>query len=100
MGARLTRAWLEKPCIRLDVMHERNDAIDELLQSIKSAAKWSDSVTHDLKLIKDLERLIMRISPTHSSPKEILALSHACSHDNQLKPLPERLQSSLLKKAY
>ncbi len=100
MGARKLRSWLEKPSITLSIIRERQDSIDELIKSIKQNPNWKAAVESNLKQIRDLERLILRISTTPSNPKELLALANSCSHADKLKSYLEALSSSLLRNAY
>ncbi len=100
MGARKIRSWLEKPSIDLNIIKERQESIQELVSAIKHSPAWADSIYQSLKSIKDLERIILRISTTSSHPKELLALSTSCSQSDQIRPKLQLFTSQLLTKAY
>lgn len=69
MGARLLRQWISHPLLSEEAINARLDATEELL-----AFSSLNSLTKSLKDIRDLERLIMRISTGYSNPRDLIAL--------------------------
>ena len=69
MGGRLFRNWALRPLKSKQQIDQRLDATQELL--LNPSTKQLEPL---LKTIKDLERLILRITTNHSSPKDIVAL--------------------------
>jgi len=70
MGARLLRAWILRPEVRLDEIEPRLDAVAEL----KSRTIAREELHQELGGILDLERLISRITLGIASPRDLVAL--------------------------
>ena len=70
MGARLLRAWILRPEIRLDEIEARLDAVAEL----KSRTIAREELYKELGGILDLERLMSRITLGIASPRDLVAL--------------------------
>ncbi len=68
MGGRLLREWLLHPLLDASSICERQEAISSLLHA------HTASLSRQLAQIRDLERLIMRISSGCSNPRDVLAL--------------------------
>ena len=66
MGARLLRNWVIHPLLKLEKIHARQQAAEELKDHTQVCAL--------LKEIRDLERLMTRISSGYGSPRDLLAL--------------------------
>lgn len=78
MGARLLKEWISYPLLSKEAIHARLDATEELLNTA------SFTTLRDLlKEVRDLERLILRISTGHSNPRDFIALKLS------LKPIPK-----------
>lgn len=72
MGGRLFRNWVLKPLKNRLAIEERLDCTQELLN-----ASYTTILEESLKHIKDLERLMLRITTGHSSPRDLMALKHS-----------------------
>ncbi len=70
MGARLMRQWLEKPCLNMEEINLRLDAVEHL----KSNRATADSVRELMRGIYDLERISGRASYGNISPKDCRCL--------------------------
>jgi len=70
MGARLLKSWVIHPLLSPPKIHKRQDAIEELLTKQKEARLLREN----LQDIRDLERLIMRISTGYSTPRDLTGL--------------------------
>ncbi len=79
MGGRLLRDWLLHPLLNTDHIRERQKAISEW---IKSPKKPQQEVREHLQQVRDLERLIMRISSGLAGPRDVLSLRQS------LEPIP------------
>lgn len=77
MGGRLMREWISRPLLSQEAILARLDATEELLSS-----QHLSSLLQHIKEIRDLERLLMRITTGHSTPRDLIALKLS------LKPLP------------
>lgn len=91
MGARLLRDWVQKPLISLEKIHERQDAIEDLLNHPYVLLKLKEA----LKGIQDLERLIMRVVTGYTNARELNTLKNSLSLFPELKEQLGELSSSL-----
>lgn len=66
MGARLFKTWLIHPLLSAEKINKRLDAVEELQGHL--------TLSDHLRPIRDLERLIMRISTGSATPRDITAL--------------------------
>lgn len=73
MGGRLIRQWILQPLLNTNEIIKRQDAIEELLRSPNSFSQ----IFNALAAIRDLERLMMKISSNYASPKDIAAFNHS-----------------------
>ncbi|MDR0936854.1 MAG: DNA mismatch repair protein MutS [Oscillospiraceae bacterium] len=83
MGARLLRAWLEKPLLSLNLINRRLCAVDELTRS--TAVRGEIGVT--LKAIEDMERLAGRVAFGTANARDLAALSRSSASLPLLKEL-------------
>lgn len=84
MGGRLLKQWVAHPLLSKEKIHARLDATQELCLS-----SLLPSLATTLKKVGDLERLIMRISTGHATPRDFNALR------DSLEPIPSLLSSLL-----
>jgi len=77
MGARLLRQWLKQPLLSCTDIQARQEGIGAFLQG-----NCLDYLQELLGQVRDVERLIMRISSGYASPKDLVALRLS------LEPLP------------
>jgi len=70
MGARLIQQWTKQPLLDVNAIKLRHDALEVLLQK-----PWVlDKFRTTLDSVKDIERLIMKISANYASPRDITSL--------------------------
>ncbi len=69
MGARCLRRWIGQPSLDIEVLQNRYQAIDALLQT-KAFSDLQDSLT----LIADIERIRARIAIQSARPRDLTAL--------------------------
>ncbi|MFS8563819.1 MAG: DNA mismatch repair protein MutS [Rhabdochlamydiaceae bacterium] len=79
MGARLLKEWLLHPLLSVSTINARYDLIDTFLRHPEETLVLS----HSLKEIRDIERLIMRIETGFASPRDLVGLRFS------LEPLPK-----------
>jgi DNA mismatch repair protein MutS len=79
MGGRLLLLWLKRPLLSVEEIQKRYDGIEALL----SERSLTENLSQLLVEIRDLERLMMKISTAFATPRDVLAL--ACS----FRPIPE-----------
>jgi len=79
MGGRLLKQWVVKPLLSKEKITHRQDAIEELsLDPLKAK-----EIAQDLSKVRDLERLMMKISTNYAVPKDLVALK------TSLEAIPE-----------
>jgi len=78
MGGRLLRQWVKQPLLDIAAIQQRQEAVQAFLNHPQQLAQ----VTTLLDQVRDLERLIMRISSGYASPRDLNALK------TSLQPLP------------
>ncbi|MCB1073918.1 MAG: DNA mismatch repair protein MutS [Simkania sp.] len=96
MGARLLKSWVIHPLLSPQKIQKRQDGIEELLSKQKEARLLRE----DLQNIRDLERLIMRISTGYSTPRDLsglrFSLENIPSVREHLTPFQATLMQTLL----
>lgn len=81
MGARLLRHWVKQPLLDSKEVTRRQDAVG-IFFSNQHLLHHTSSL---LDTIRDLERLMMKISTGYASPRDLVALAHSFSGIPQLK---------------
>ncbi len=79
MGGRLLHQWLKQPLLDCTLIKQRQGAIHALLRHLNHL----NQLREKLNCIKDLERLMMKISSGYASPKDVVALKLS------FEPIPE-----------
>ena len=69
MGARLLKTWVIHPLLSLSEIQKRQEKVEALLPHL--------SLRDLLRPIRDLERLMTRISTGHASPRDLVSLKHS-----------------------
>lgn len=76
MGKRLLRQWIKRPLVDVKAINERLDAVEALYFNPQELAK----LRGQLRPIRDLERLMMRIVAGYATPRDLLALATSLEH--------------------
>lgn len=92
MGGRLLKEWLYHPLLDVTTICKRQDAI-EILSSQREVRK---EIKNELKRVRDLERLMMRISTNFATPRDVVALADSLLAIPSLKAKVRLLSSELL----
>lgn len=66
MGARLLKGWLIHPLLSVSEIKKRQEGVGELMNHL--------SIRDHLRPVRDLERLMMRISTGSATPRDLVAL--------------------------
>ena len=90
MGARLIQQWLKRPLLCVKTIQARQDAV----QSFFDRGWTHDQLKASLEHVRDIERLIMKVSANYASPKDIAALRHSIEPLGQIKTLLKEPGSS------
>ncbi len=78
MGSRLIRNWIMQPLLSIEQIKKRQDAVEAFVRNVPLMENLSQS----LESVRDLERLMMKISSGNASPRDIVALK------SSLEPIP------------
>lgn len=73
MGGRLLRQWLTHPLLSPLTIQERQQAISAFLENPEGMR----TLREELKVVRDLERLMMRIETGYATPRDLLALANS-----------------------
>lgn len=90
MGARLMHHWVKQPLLSVREIHNRQEGIGEFLNKDDDLR----SFRHQLMHVKDIERLIMKISSGYATPRDLIALHHSFDPIGSLKALLSTFSSS------
>lgn len=83
MGARLLRHWVQYPLLSCPALLERQDAIASFI----SRPEVSKKARELLSGVRDLERLMMKISARYATPRDVYALGVSLSHLPAIKEI-------------
>lgn len=87
MGARLMRHWVKQPLLDILEITKRQDAI----QAFAKDAHLLEEVGKQLEGVRDLERLMTKVSAGYASPRDLVALKNSFEPMPFLKTLLQRL---------
>jgi DNA mismatch repair protein MutS len=92
MGGRLMYRWIKQPLLSLPEIHQRQDAIEELL----NAGNVLDQLKGHLSKVRDLERLITKVSSGYATPRDLAALKESLEPIPAIKECLAGMSSALL----
>lgn len=94
MGARLLRQWVKQPLLSLSEIHRRQEGV----QAFYDSPSYMQRIGSKLEHVRDLERLMMRISSGFASPRDLVSLRFSMESLPEIKTLFMNLadQSSLI----
>ena len=92
MGARLLHSWIKQPLLSHEEIRLRQLSIEEFLNK----ESLLDLLRARLIQVKDIERIMMKISAGYASPRDFMGLHHSFEPISDLKLLLESFQSSLI----
>jgi len=92
MGGRLLRQWIEQPLLDRELINQRLDAVEELLNSLIMRTQLKDA----LKQVYDLERLAGRVAYGSANARDLLALRKSFDILPELKKLTEHTHAQFL----
>lgn len=73
MGARLLQHWIKQPLLSVREIQQRHEGIQAFLQHEHSLKALREKLIQ----VKDIERLIMKISAGYATPRDLMALHHS-----------------------
>lgn len=92
MGARLIKHWIKQPLLSVNEISRRQDAI----QAFIDHTHVLDEIKNKLILVRDVERLMMKISSGYANPRDLTALYHSFLPIQDIKALLHKLPSTLI----
>ncbi len=96
MGARRLKSWLDRPLVEEKKIAMRLDAVEELFNSPDAR----EDLTHALKKIYDIERIISRVVYGSCNARDFLSLKQSIDKFPQIKSAIRNMESVLLKEIY
>ena len=94
MGARRLRSWIETPLLDIARIHERQEAVAELL----AKASLRDAVAEQLRAVADLERIVSRVEVGGANARDLVALRSSLTVLPGLKDVLQSCQSKALRR--
>lgn len=94
MGSRLMRRWLVMPLKEKLLIEERLEIVEYLIKN----AELRKSLTHQIHLIGDLERLISKVPLKRINPREVLQIKKALFALEEIQKELEKTDNLQLKK--
>jgi DNA mismatch repair protein MutS len=96
MGGRLLKHWLIRPLTKPEAIHQRLNAVDELVQShtVRTA------LIKVLANIGDMERLVSKICTARANPRDVLAMKSILSAIAKIKEATAECTASALVALY
>jgi len=92
MGGRMLKQWINRPLKRLEPIHARLSAVQEMVTNESIRRKIRDELEH----IGDLERLIAKIATGRANPREVNQLKAMLEQIPNLKSLIANLKNQTL----
>ncbi|MFI0434284.1 MAG: DNA mismatch repair protein MutS [Parachlamydiaceae bacterium] len=90
MGARLLNQWVKQPLLSIKTIHQRQEAI----QSFLDHEHCLKTLRARLLEVKDIERLMMKISAGYATARDLMALHYSFAPIGSLASLLDCLPSS------
>jgi DNA mismatch repair protein MutS len=96
MGSRLLSQWIRQPLLSSQLISERHEALDDLLTN----QDYLNKLQSHLKKIRDMERLLSKITCGICSAREVIALKESLIEVPVIKNTLSPLQAPLIKKQH
>jgi DNA mismatch repair protein MutS len=95
MGARLLRHYLKHPLLSVSEIAARQDAVADFIQHTEEMKRLHQM----LERVRDLERLISKVSSRYASPRDLWILGHSLTFVPSIRQELQALSSPLLQSA-
>lgn len=93
MGARLMCHWIKQPLLSVKEIHYRQEAIHACLENTSRLERLKELLSH----VRDLERLMMKVSAGYANPRDLKALHDSFYPINELKLLLLSFNANFIK---
>jgi DNA mismatch repair protein MutS len=94
MGGRLLKKWVSLPLLKLEQIHNRLEAVDELYQN----ENLRNQIGEELKQIGDLERIISKICTGRANPRDVINLKLSLKRIPVIKDILRNVKSVALQR--
>jgi DNA mismatch repair protein MutS len=93
LGGRMLRAWVLRPLLSLERIHDRLDAVEELAFRATDRGKLRET----LKSVHDIERLVSRAVLGTAGPRDLVALRQSLAAVPRVRMLLTEVQAPLVR---
>jgi DNA mismatch repair protein MutS len=93
MGSRCLRAWLLRPLVALERVHERLDAVEDFAFRTTDRGKLREA----LKTVQDMERLVGRVALGTAGPRDLVGLKLSLLAVPRIRTILLDLQAPLVR---
>jgi len=83
MGGRLLRHWMKHPLLSCEEIIKRQNAISAFIDHPEE----SKQIRKSLELVRDLERLCMKVAANYATPRDLFSLGISLSHLPSIKEI-------------
>ena len=94
MGGRLLKKWVSLPLLKLEQIHNRLEAVNELYQN----ENLRNQIEEELKQIGDLERIISKICTGRANPRDVINLKLSLKRIPVIKDILRNVKSVALQR--
>lgn len=95
MGGRMLRHWVKQPLLSVEAIQARQDAIESFVNTPQVSNYLSDT----LSKVRDIERLIMKVSAGYATPKDLVSLRTSLEQVPGIKTTLESCPAKLVQEA-
>jgi DNA mismatch repair protein MutS len=95
MGGRMLRHWVKQPLLSVSAIKARQEAVEEFFRD----PLWMQDLGDKLKCVRDIERLMAKISSNCASPRDLVALRTSLEAVPELKALCDKAKAPILRDA-
>lgn len=92
MGGRLMRHWVKQPLLSVKEIGKRQEAVQAFIDHWQTTTHLKEQLIQ----VRDLERLMMKISSGYANPRDLLALAQSLMPIAQIKALLLTLPSTFI----
>jgi DNA mismatch repair protein MutS len=93
MGGRLLRAWVLRPLVTLERIHDRLDAVEDFAFRSTARTKLRDA----LKNVHDIERLVARAALGTAGPRDLVSLRQSIAAIPRVRLVLDDVQAPLVR---
>ncbi|NGX61566.1 MAG: DNA mismatch repair protein MutS [Chlamydiae bacterium] len=92
MGGRLLREWIKKPLLSAQEINKRQEGVEAFYHN----STLRGELRQEFRTVRDLERLMMRVSSGLANPRDLLSLKLSIANLPKIHSLIETLEAPIL----